>query len=60
MTNRRGPNWDNHIMRKHGQSIREKIAEAFAPYARAVVLARIAKLMDRQLDAVDDHDATTH
>ena len=34
------PNWDNYIMRKHGQSIRHNIAECFGGFAKAVVAVR--------------------
>lgn len=45
---RRGPNWDNHCMRKFGGSIRQKIKDAYAPFKAAHKLAAEA----RQSEAV--------
>jgi len=59
MTHRRGPNWDNYIMRKFGQSIREKIAESFEGYANAVIWVRRERLLDNLLKHSRDWNKET-
>ena len=44
---RKTPNWDNYIMRKYGQSIRENIAESFGVFAKAVIMVKTEQTLDQ-------------
>lgn len=41
--------WSNHCMRKHGASIREKIAESYGVFAKAVATVEREQALDRLL-----------
>jgi hypothetical protein len=46
------PEWNNYIMRKYGQSIRKKIAEAHDPFVKGVTIVAAHKTKER-LDCTD-------
>ncbi len=41
------PDWDNHIMRKFGGSIRKKIAEAHDPFVKGVTIVAAHKTKEK-------------
>ena len=54
--------WNNHIMKKFGGSIRKKIAEAYDPFVKGTVLVAADKAKRNKTDmvkyAVDSLDET--
>lgn len=46
------PEWNNYVMRKYGQSIRKKIAEAYKPFNKGLSILTANKIKEK-LDKTD-------
>ena len=48
--------WDNFIMRKYGQSIREKISEMYKPFSKGTKIVYNDRNLDRMMKDIPEDE----